>query len=67
MKKVLTILTAFVFTGLVACGPSAAEKEKKQREQDSLVQDSLMKIASQAATPPSADTAKPAAADATKK
>jgi hypothetical protein len=52
MKNVSLILTAFVFAGLVACGPSAAEKEKKQREQDSLTQDSLIKIASEAATPP---------------
>jgi hypothetical protein len=51
MKKVIVILTAFVFVGLVACGPSAAEKEQKKREQDSLVQDSLMRIAGEAAAP----------------
>jgi hypothetical protein len=56
MKKVIVILTAFVFVGLVACGPSAAEKEQKQREQDSLVQDSLMRIASEAAVVPSVDS-----------
>ena len=63
MKKVFAILTAFVFVGLVACGPSAAEKEKKQREQDSLTQDSLMKVASAAATP----AADAAPVDTTKK
>ncbi len=28
MKKVLALLTAFVFVGLVACGPSADEQAK---------------------------------------
>jgi len=56
MKKVIIALAAFVFVSLTACGPSAAEKEQKQREQDSLAQDSLMKIASEAATPPPATT-----------
>lgn len=67
MKKVFAIITGCAIVGLIACGPSAAEKEKQQRMQDSLVQDSLMKVAAQAATPPAADTTAPAAADTTKK
>ena len=66
MKKVFAIITGCVMIGLVACGPSAADKEKQQRMQDSLVQDSLMKVASQAATPPADSMAAPAA-DTTKK
>ena len=30
MKKVFALLTAFVFVGLVACGPSAEEKKAQE-------------------------------------
>lgn len=54
MKKVFALLTAFVFVGLVACGPSAEEKkaqeEAAQRAADS-VANSLLKQASESATP----------------
>ena len=64
MKKVFSIITGCVFVGLVACGPSAADKEKAQRMQDSITQDSLMKVASEAATPAPAATDSTAAAPA---
>ena len=63
MKKVFAIITGCAIVGLVACGPSAADKEKAQRMQDSLMQDSLMKVASQNATPPPADSSAAAPAD----
>ncbi len=54
MKKVLALLTAFVFVGLVACGPSAEEKkaleEQLQRAADSAA-NALLQQASDAATP----------------
>ena len=54
MKKVLALLTAFVFVGLVACGPSAEEK-KAMEEQLQMAADSaanaLLQQASEAATP----------------
>lgn len=59
MKKVLSILTAFVFVGLVSCGPSA-EEAKKMEEAMKAAADSaanaLLQQASDAATAP-VDTA----------
>lgn len=69
MKKVLVLLTAFVFAGLIACGPSAEEKkameEAQQRASDSAA-NALLEQASSAATD---TTAKPAeaVADTTQK
>lgn len=61
MKKVLALLTAFVFVGLVACGPSAAEKkamdEQMQKAADSAA-NALLQQASTAATPDAVDKAK---------
>ena len=55
MKKVLALLTAFVFVGLVACGPSA-EDAKKIEEALQAAADSaanaLLQQASDAATEP---------------
>ena len=66
MKKVFAILTAFVFVGLVACGPSAEEKkameEQLQRAADSAA-NALLQQASEAAAP--ADSAAAAPADTT--
>lgn len=54
MKKVFALLTAFVFVGLVACGPSAEEKkameEAAQKTADS-VANALLQQASEAAAP----------------
>ncbi|TAL61819.1 MAG: hypothetical protein EPN85_03930 [Bacteroidetes bacterium] len=54
MKKILALLTAFVFVGLVACGPSAEEKkaleEAAQRAADS-VANALLQQAAEAAAP----------------
>jgi len=54
MKKVFALLTAFVFVGLVACGPSA-EDAKKMEEAMQAAADSaanaLLQQASDAATP----------------
>ena len=54
MKKVLALLTAFVFVGLVACGPSAedkkAQEEAAQRAADSTA-NALLQQASDAAAP----------------
>ena len=54
MKKVQALLTAFVFVGLVACGPSAEEKkameEQAQRAADSIA-NSLLQQASESAAP----------------
>lgn len=59
MKKVLVLLTAFVFVGLVACGPSA-EDAKKMEEAMQAAADSaanaLLQQASDAATQPAADS-----------
>lgn len=59
MKKVLALLTAFVFVGLVACGPSA-EETKAMEEQLQMAADSaanaLLQQASEAATPSATDT-----------
>ena len=56
MKKVFAILTAFVFVGLVACGPSEADKQAKHiadstRVADSLAKEDALKKASEMATP----------------
>ncbi len=55
MKKVFALLTAFVFVGLVACGPSA-EDAKKIEEALQATADSaanaLLQQASDAATEP---------------
>ncbi len=64
MKKVFALLTAFVFVGIVACGPSA-EDAKKMEEALQAAADSaanaLLQQASDAATAPVADsTAAPA-------
>ena len=62
MKKVLALLTAFVFVGLVACGPSAEEQkameEAAQRSADSIA-NALLQQASEAATPAPDSTAAP--------
>lgn len=54
MKKVFALLTAFVFVGLVACGPSAEEKKAMddafQATADS-ANNALLQQASEAATP----------------
>ncbi len=54
MKKVFALLTAFVFVGLVACGPSAEEK-KAMEAQLQMAADSaanaLLQQASEAAAP----------------
>ncbi len=44
MKKVVTIIAIAGAFAFVACGPSAAEKERKAHMQDSLKQDSLNKV-----------------------
>ncbi len=55
MKKVFTLVTAFVFVGLVACGPSAEEKAAQeaalQQSADS-VANALLEQASEAAAEP---------------
>ncbi len=69
MKKVLALLTAFVFVGLVACGPSANDAEKQKAAEDSTA-NALLQQAQQAAadsTAKAAEAAAPAAADTTKK
>jgi len=69
MKKALTLLTAFVFAGLVACGPSAAEK-KVLEEQLQKAADSTANALLQQASTSASDTAKTKAvapADTTKK
>ena len=59
MKKVLSVLTAFVFVGLVACGPSAEEKMAQeaalQHAADSAA-NALLEQASEAAQPVVADS-----------
>ena len=68
MKKVFAILTAFVFVGLVACGPSEAEKAAKAAADSTAMADSIAKATAEAAAAAAAaapvDTA---AADTTKK
>ena len=68
MKKVFAILTAFVFVGLVACGPSAEDQKKMeealQKAADSAA-NALLQQASDAATMPADSTTAPA--DSTKK
>ena len=63
MKKVLAILTAFVFVGLVACGPSAEDAKKMeealQKAADSAA-NALLQQASDAATMPADSSAAPA-------
>lgn len=44
MKKVFFTLTLVAATALVACGPSAADKEKAQHMADSLRNDSIAKV-----------------------
>ena len=69
MKKVLLIVTAFAFVGLVSsCGPSAADQKKMeealQKAADSAA-NALLQQASDAATMPADSTKAPA--DSTKK
>ena len=69
MKKVLLIVTAFAFVGLVSsCGPSAADQKKMeealQKAADSAA-NALLQQASTAATDTSKKEAAPA--DSTKK
>lgn len=68
MKKVFALLTAFVFVGLVACGPSAEEKkaqeEATQRSADSAA-NALLQQASESATPATDSTANHAGHDST--
>ena len=45
MKKVLVLLTAFVFVGLVACGPSDADKAAKATADSIAMADSMAKAA----------------------
>ena len=69
MKKVLAILTAFVFVGLVACGPSA-EDQKKMEEALQHAADSAANALLNAASTAASDSTKaetPAPADSTKK
>jgi hypothetical protein len=49
MKKVVTIIAIAGAFAFVACGPSAAEKEKAQKMKDSLTKDSTDKAAQKAA------------------
>ena len=65
MKKVLVILTTFVFSGLVACGPSAAEKAEKATA-DSIAQADSLKMLEEKAAAAATDTAT-TPADTTKK
>ena len=44
MKKVLTLIAIAGAFAFVACGPSAADKEKAAHKADSLKQDSLNKV-----------------------
>jgi hypothetical protein len=62
MKKVVTLIAIAGAFAFVACGPSAAEKEKKAHMADSLKQDSLNKVqaASMAAAQKKADSIKAA-------
>ncbi len=55
MKKVLVLLTAFVFVGLVACGPSAAD-QKKAEEETARLADSAANALLQQASTAAADT-----------
>jgi hypothetical protein len=66
MKKVLLILTGFVFVGLVACGPSAEEK-KAQEEAIQKAQDSAANALLQQASTAASDSVMAAPADSTKK
>ena len=69
MKKVLAIVTAFAFVGLVSCGPSA-EDQKKMEEALQQAADSAANALLQQASTAAADTNKaetPAPADSTKK
>lgn len=56
MKKVFALLTGFVFVGLVACGPSANEKETQRladsaaAAQNAAAADSLLQQANAAST-----------------
>ena len=60
MKKVFALLTAFVFVGLVACGPSAEDKAKEAAETQRLADstaNALLQEASNAAAPDSSSAA----------
>src|SRR6185312_4633871 len=70
MKKVVTMIAFAGACALVACGPSAKDKEAAQHKADSLKQDSINKAqaAAMAAQKAKADSAaKAAAKDSTKK
>ena len=69
MKKVLLSMTFVAATALVACGPSAAEKEKAQHMKDSMRADSVAKADAakmQAAADSAAAAQAAMAADTTK-
>ena len=68
MKKVFALLTAFVFVGLVACGPSAEEKKVIEQQLQKAADSAANALLQQASTAAS-DTAKTkvAAADTSKK
>lgn len=59
MKKILTLLTAVGFTGLVACGPSAEEQKAMEdalkKAADSAA-NALLQQASESATQPTTDS-----------
>lgn len=61
MKKVLAIVTAFAFVGLVACGPSAAD-QKKMEEALQQAADSAANALLQQASTAATDTSKKEAA-----
>ena len=69
MKKVFALLTAFVFVGLVACGPSAAEKKAMEDQMQKAADSAANALLQQASTAAADTAAKPAAApvDTTKK
>jgi len=69
MKKVLALLTAFVFVGLVACGPSASEKKAMEEQMQKAADSAANALLQQASTAAADTSAKPAAmsADTTKK
>jgi uncharacterized protein YcfL len=69
MKKVFALLTAFVFVGLVACGPSAEEKKVIEQQLQKAADSAANALLQQASTAAS-DTAKTkvaAPADTSKK
>ena len=68
MKKVLDLLSTFLFIGLVACGPSAQEKKVMEQQLQKAADSAANALLQQASTAAS-DTAKTkvAAADTSKK